>query len=363
MILNEGKSILILGILLIIKACTDFQLKSKDNSIISARSMEYPISLNTHVTVVSRRKEFISQAPYNQSGFHFKTKYGFISMQPVGYGLDNIVIDGMNEKGLSFGLLSLKSKYPEIPKNESEKALTILLSGAWILGCCNSVPDVFNKIDKVKIWSPVLEVIPGKKEEIQMHIVLHDKYGNNGVIEFVNGKTNKYFNIMGVLTNDPELPWHLSYMSSFNQLSNKSPSNSIINDYIINSTSIDNGMMGLPGDWSSISRFVKIAIMLRYVDTPKNANDSLNLALHMLNTVDRPIGTSLLENNLRETTRWIIIRDHTNKLIYWRAYTDLAIRMINLKYLNFNENIICNKLRVQSEYQTIINDTNKLYQT
>ena len=108
---------------------------------------------------------------------------------------------------------------------------------------------------------------------------------------------------------------------------------------LLGQTGQGSGMLGIPGDWTPPSRFVRMTTFLRFVLQTKNAIDTVNLAEHLLNTVDIPLGmirerTSSGAN--LESTQWIVIKDQTNKVFYFRSYRELALKSIDMKRIQFH---------------------------
>ena len=97
------------------------------------------------------------------------------------------------------------------------------------------------------------------------------------------------------------------------------------------------GFLGIPGDWSPPSRFVKTATYLRFAKETANSLEAVNLAEHFLNAVDIPLGE--VRDPGKDTgdyTQWVVIKDLTQKVFYFRSYGDLVLKMIDLKKLNFD---------------------------
>src|SRR6476619_754572 len=86
-------------------ACGDFQLKTQNGTYHGIRSMEFPFAQNTRIIVFNRDEKFESIAPDNTKGFEWTSKHGCAGFSPFGL---KTLIDGLNEKGLSFGALTLE---------------------------------------------------------------------------------------------------------------------------------------------------------------------------------------------------------------------------------------------------------------
>ncbi len=97
------------------------------------------------------------------------------------------------------------------------------------------------------------------------------------------------------------------------------------------------GGHGLPGDWTSPSRLLRAWTMQRFAKPAKDAAAGVNLAAHILNAVDIPLGDIRpADNTFKENdyTQWITIKDLKNKVLYFRTYENLMLRSVDLKKLD-----------------------------
>jgi len=326
--------------------CGDFQFTTANKNVMCARSMEFPEEMESALTVYPSGEQYVSSAPKNEAGLEWTSKYRFVGIN--GFHMKGID-EGMNEKGLSFGYLTLlNSEYQRVSAREESKALALMDVGAWILGNFKTVDEVVEALKDVIIWkgtTKVLGQIPG------LHIALHDAEGKNLVIEFINGKVEVHENPLGVLTNNPVLKAQLENLENYKKLS---PEPAKSND-------IGSGMDGLPGGGSSKSRFVRIAKALQFALKPKDEKEGIILATHVLNTVDIVKGIMAVpieDSKLYETTRWRVIKDLTNRILYYSSYNDPALRKIDLN--NIKDKKTYNRLDVQAEEPTIIDVTQSL---
>ena len=80
-----------------------------------------------------------------------------------------------------------------------------------------------------------------------------------------------------------------------------------------------------PGDLTPPSRLVRAATLTHFADPVKTSDEAVNLAIHILNTVDIPHGVAD-----KDYTNWIVAKDLTHKALYYRTYNDLTVRVIYL---------------------------------
>ncbi|MFC1576197.1 linear amide C-N hydrolase [Candidatus Omnitrophota bacterium] len=311
-------------------ACTDFQIKTEDNAIIIGRSMEFAVDLKPEVTVHPRGEKVESDAPNGKKGLKWTSKYGFIGVSV--FGDDDAIVDGFNEKGLSTGLLWLAdiTKYQEVAKNENKKALDILDLASWILGNFSKVSEVKRAMKNVRVWG---EFIPELGLAPPLHVALHDSDGNSLVIEFIDGEQRIHDNPIGVLTNSPEFNWHITNLQNYVTVTSWNAEPATIAGVTLKGTGNGSGLFGIPGDWTPTSRFVRAAFFIHFADPAKTAAEGVNLAEHILNTVDIPHGDMKEKkgDSVSEGyTMWVVIKDLTNKVLYFRTYENLTLRSVDL---------------------------------
>ncbi len=314
--------------------CTDFVVKTADGSIINGRSLEFGVPLSAQIRVFSRGDQRSSHGPDGKTGIEWNSKYGFVAATCI---QEDCVVDGVNEAGLSFGYLWLPgTQYQTVGADDSDRALDFIDVGAWILGKFATVAEAKEALKDVLVWGhsvPLLTGIP------PVHIALHDAKGKNLVVEFVRGEMKIYDNPNGVLTNYPTFDWQQINLQNYLGLNAVNVSPIQMNGSLFGQTGQGSGMVGIPGDWTPPSRFVKTTTLIRFAKVAENALEGVNLAEHLLNTVDIPMGDIREKKNSTagDYTQWAVVKDLANRVFYFRSYKDLALKFIDLKKLNFNQ--------------------------
>jgi len=236
-------------------SCMSFQVTAKDGSVFIGRTMEFGVESNWKISVVPRNMEFTSPAPDGKKGLTWKTKYGYVGV--VGWGIDAMVSDGLNEAGLSFGGLWFETdvKYQDVGPGEQNRALAQTLCGSWILGNFATVDELKQAVDGVKVFG---YVVPALGSAPPAHGIITDASGKCVVMEFGDGKVNIYDNPLGILTNAPNFPWHLNHLRQFIGMSNENPKTRVMSGMKFVPTGHGAGMIGLPGDLTPPSRFIRL---------------------------------------------------------------------------------------------------------
>ncbi|NGX63668.1 MAG: Choloylglycine hydrolase [Candidatus Anoxychlamydiales bacterium] len=306
-------------------ACTDFLLVNENKNVVVGRSMEFATNLKSEIVLFPRKEKRVSILDNKQKGLSWISKYAYLAV--TSFGLD-LVADGMNEKGLSLGTLWFPgAKYPSVKAADLPNTIALEEIGNWILGNFATLDDLKQGLKKIHIYAKSLSQL---KEVPPIHLSLHDRSGKSMVIEFIDGKMQVIDNVVGVLTNTPKFEWHVTNLENYINLSAIDKGRVVFDGTIINPTGQGSGLLGLPGDWTPPSRFVRIAIIKNFVKKTKTSDDNKNLAFHLLNTVDIPTGVVRSQNGKNfDYTQWVVVKDLSNKIFYYRTYKDLNIHMID----------------------------------
>jgi choloylglycine hydrolase len=316
-------------------ACTGIQLKSQDNAYVSGRTLEFGIPINTVIDIIPRNYAFTGTLPDGSSGMKYKSKYG-----AVGGSLDNgvEVQDGMNEAGLSVGAFYFPgyAGYAAVTSKNKNKALSPLQFPTWILTQFATIDQVKAALNNVAIVPTVYQawgLVP------PLHYIVYDKTGASIVIEPLNGKLVVYNNPMGVFTNSPTFDWHMTNLRNYINLSPINVSPVAVSGMELSQFSQGSGMHGLPGDFTSPSRFVRAAFYTATAIPAPNASQEVLNVFHILNQFDIPMGAVRDVQNGKmapEYTMITIVRDPQNLDYYFKSYQNQSINVIHLSSFDLN---------------------------
>jgi len=130
-----------------------------------------------------------------------------------------------------------------------------------------------------------------------------------------------------------------------------------------NAAGSGSGWLGLPGDWTPPSRFVRTVFLVHSADPARNADEAVNLAGHILNSVDIPRGLiktkGPVNTDLIDYTQWVVIKDLTNRVLYFRSYEDLTLKKVDMKKLALKPGAAVKTLRISGKGK-VIDVTDKL---
>lgn len=326
--------------------CTDLRLVRLADRHVSARTLDFAYELGSRVQVVPRGQQWSATetAAGHAPKLTWTNSLGFVGMDA--FGFDWAICDGLNEAGLSVGTLWLpETKLPTDPPDDpSAPAVDFINLASWLLGTCRTVADVRAALDTVQIWNaPVRRLWPAGQPVPDLvkplldyafteHLSIHDRHGGDIVVEFIDGKTKIYDNVIGVLTNSPTYDWHLTNLRNYVGLTNVEAKPLNLMGMPVVPTGNGTGLLGLPGDVTPPSRFVRATVLTQVTDQAKDARDAVNQAFHSLNLVSVPRFVAASG----DYTQWYVARDHDNPTYYVRTYDSWTTDAHDLVQLGVN---------------------------
>lgn len=204
--------------------CTSITLHSNNKMHYLARTMDFGFELDGRPVVIPRNYVCLLQL-----GGEYKTKFGFVG---TGKNVGNyIVADGMNEKGLAIAELYFLNE--AIYNKQQEPDLLNLAPHEfimWVLGELSSIQELKERINEVNIVNVETELL---STVIPLHFIVTDRTGETVVIENNTGKLEIKNNPVGVMTNSPDLGWHLKNLNNYLSLQPTNFSNKEIDGYEI----------------------------------------------------------------------------------------------------------------------------------
>jgi choloylglycine hydrolase len=323
--------------------CTDFLLQAadQDNSVVIGRSMEFGEDLGSQILVGGRGTKKQSGAPDSpKGGLSWTAKYGYVGLNVAGLDMPHLICDGMNEKGLSIGALWLPG-FTEYGPTVSSNAQALEVSDFtnWVLGNFATVAEVDEGLMHVQIWGSSLT-----SAKIPIHFSIHDASGTSVVIEFLKGNTQGWVqsNTVGVLTNAPPFAWQLTNIGNYAGLSSVDAAPITIGGSPYPPPGHGSGMRGVPGDSTPPSRFIRLLFQKQFATQPANNTDAISQALHLLNTVDIPLGTSAAQQEQKPSkgnddyTQWVVVKALAARTFSYRTAGNPTLMQINFADLDLD---------------------------
>lgn len=318
-----------------VDACTGIKLKAKDGTYVAGRTLEFGIPVSITQVIVPRNYDFKGTTP-NGAGIAYKSKYAAVGS----IAFDDVaILDGLNEKGLSVGTFYFPgfAKYTPTTSENQSKSLSPVEFPNWVLTQFATVEEVKAALGNVFI-APLVVKAWGNQPP-PFHYIIIDKSGKGLVVEPIDGKLVTYDDQLGVFTNSPDFTWHMTNLRNYINLSAYNVDSLKIEGVELNSFGQGSGMVGMPGDFTPPSRFVRAAIYSTASTPSKNAADAVFQAFHVLNNFDIPIGVARErtgDSYASDFTQFTAVRDPQSLKYYFRSYNDQAISVVDLSKFDFD---------------------------
>ncbi len=315
------------------KACTGISLTAKDGSRVMARTVEWAESaMECGYVVAPRGHVHQSLTPTGENGLKYKSVYGYVGIYTE---YAPFIVEGMNEAGLSAGLFFFP-QYGEYMKYDSAhnaRTLCDMQFVSWVL-------SQFSSIDQVKSALKEIDLVSLDNRIGTVHWRIAESGGRIAVLEFVGGVPYFYDNPLGVLTNSPGFEWQMTNLNNYVNLhAGAAASHEIAKGVGLKALGGGSGMLGLPGDYTPPSRFVRAAFMQTTAPVQKNSFDATMMAFHLLNNFDVPVGMQnapgKTPDGLQSATQFTTVTDQNNMRLYYRTAWNSNIRCIDLMDIDF----------------------------
>lgn len=312
--------------------CTAATYQTKD--FYMGRTLDYEFSYGEEVTITPRNYEF----DFRYAG-KLKTHYALIGMAFVA-GDYPLYYDAANEKGLGMAGLNFvgNAAYAD-EATEADKDLVQVAQYEfipWILTQCASVAEARRLLSNIKLMgTPFSEQLP----TAQLHWMIADKE-ECIVVESMKDGMHIYDDPVGVLTNNPPFPGQMFALNNFAGVSRKQPESTFAGVLELDPYSRGMGGMGIPGDLSSQSRFVKVAFTKLNAISGDGENESVSQFFHILGSVDQQRGCCEVSEGAYEITIYTSCCNTTKGIYYYTTYDNHQITAVDM----YAENLDSDKL-------------------
>ena len=319
------------------QACTGIQLTNKDGTIVSGRTVEFGIKIDTSIAMVPRGYEFTGQTPAG-AGLKYTAKHAAVGVYAY---TDVKLMDGINDAGLVAGAFYLPgfAAYTPVTAENQAKGISPTELPNWLLTQFATVDEARRSIEAGNVAITPTVLTGWGATPPPFHYVLYDKTGASIVIEPIGGTLVIHDNPLGVVTNSPTYDWHMTNLRNYITLNPNNVAKGNIGKLELQAFGMGNGMWGLPGDFSPPSRFVRAALFSANAIPSENAAEGIDHVFHILNNFDLPRGIARTNEDgtiSADFTQMTTARDPQNLRFYYKTYDDQTIRMVDMKKLNLD---------------------------
>lgn len=298
--------------------CTAISYKTKDHYF--GRNMDYEFSYKESVTVTPRKYPFLFRK--------VKPLYEHYAMIGIAYVVEDypLYYEATNEKGLSMAGLNFPGNAVYHVEMDDKDNVAPFEFIPWILGQCATIEEckkLLSRMNLVKIhFNEELLLSP-------LHWMISDRNASI-TVESVKDGLKVYDNPVGVLTNNPPFETQMFMLNNYMSLSKEHPQNQFSKEIKLDAYSRGMGAMGLPGDLSSSSRFVKAAFTKLNSISGESESESISQFFHVLTSVEQQRGCVHIDNEQYEITIYSSCCNTDKGIYYYTTYENSQITAVDM---------------------------------
>lgn len=307
--------------------CTAISFLSKNHYF--GRNLDFEYSYNEKITIMPRNFPLSFRKTET-----IQRHYAIIGMATVDNGYP-LYFDGTNECGLSMAGLYFPENAVYLPAADGKDNITPFEFIPWILSQCKDIKEAVHLLRKINLVN-----IPYSKEYplSPLHWIIADRESSITVEPTEKG-LKIYSNPVGVLTNNPPFMFHMYNLSNYMNLTNEEPINRFSQKADIQAYSKGMGAIGLPGDSSSASRFIRAAFTKLNSVCDPDESSSVSQFFHILDSVAQLKGCVKTADGY-EKTIYSSCCNTDEGIYYYKTYDNWQITGVSFNSTELN----CDKL-------------------
>ena len=298
--------------------CTALCVKTTDNKYFFGRNMDLGYNFNQSVLFI----------PDSFCQNNLEAKHSVIG---IGTIIDNhsMLADGMNDRGLACaGLNFAGNAFYEKKPADGKINIAPYDFIPWTLFNFSDIQEVLSEIKNIEL----VDIPINKQTPVPtLHWMLSDKTGACIVVEKTKNGLKIHENPVYVMTNDPEFTWHLTNLNEYLYLK---PFPLKITSWCnkeLKPIGIGSGTLGMPGDFSSASRFVRIAYLRANFPEAKASDEAITSFFHTLDCVKMPKGAVINSENQEAFTIYSSCMDLDEGIYYYKTYENNRINAVDMR--------------------------------
>ena len=300
--------------------CTAIALNTED--FYFGRNLDLEYGFGERVVITPRNFPF----EFRMAG-EMRAHYAVIGMATVmdGYPL---YAEACNEKGLCIAGLNFpqNAHYPEGAASYKVNISPFELT-AWLLGQCADVREAREVLSRTHLtrmdFSREVRLSP-------LHWMISDKNGSI-TVECMRDGLHIHDNPVGVLTNNPPFEFHMTNLRQYLNLTSGYPENRFHSEVKLSPFGVGLGSIGLPGDFSPVSRFVKTVFLKYNLKCERGEMGSIAGFFHLLDSVAMPDGAVMTQSGLYEYTRYSSCINADKGIFYYKTYRNGSITAVDMR--------------------------------
>lgn len=304
--------------------CTAMTLPSQSNTAFFGRTMDFSHDIIPQLYIVPN--SYLWNNPLNNK--QIKDSYRFIGL---GQKLDGILgfFDGVNEKGFAAAVLYFAgyAQYDTVSNPTAGEPIPSIDFLHYILGKCASVKELtalLKDISIVGVPDPITNTIA------PLHWIATDRSGACVVIEPTKEGLTLIPNPIGVMTNSPDFPWHMTNLRNYIEASPIQTEEVHWGNVSLSSFGQAGGTIPLPGGYTSPERFIRTAYLKSYLPDPKDDKEAVAAFFHILESVSIPKGAVVTNRNTYDYTKYTACININTCEYFYKTYDDIGVTTTSL---------------------------------
>lgn len=291
------------------EACTRVVYQGKDNTVLTARSMDWKEDTRSNLWIFPRGMK--RNGEIGKNPLEWTSKYGSV----VASAYDICSTDGMNEKGLVANLLWLAES--ECPQWDGKKpGLSIAAWVQYILDNFATVDEAVSYVEK-GTFEVVSDMMPDGTRMATLHLSISDADGDNAIFEYIGGELKIHHDkSYQVMTNSPVFDQQLA-----------------LNDYWKNI----GGTTFLPGTNRAADRFVRASFYINAIPKVADTRTAVASVFSVIRNTSVPLGITTPNEPNISSTRWRTVSDQKNKVYFFESTIQPNVFWVNLQDVDFSE--------------------------
>ncbi|WP_170770864.1 linear amide C-N hydrolase [Ruegeria lacuscaerulensis] len=320
--------------------CTGIMLTGQDGSIVRARTAEWgPFDLETKINIIPRGFTYSAgEMPDGQDGANWTGRFGMVGISMLDHGAP---ADGINEAGLTAGLFYLPgfTEYQEYDPDLADNTIPGDLLASYVLSQFETVEEAATGLANVRVVGVVDETLGFP---FPFHMLVADRFGGRIVVEYIEGELTIFDAPLGVITNSPNYDWHMTNLNNYVNLSALGLPEVEASGVTFAPLGAGSGMIGLPGDFTPPSRFVRAVAFSQTARETQGGYDTVREAFRILDNFNIPADAAegaqddvQSDDLLYSATQITTAADSLNLVYYYHTMYDRTVHMVDMKQIDF----------------------------
>lgn len=322
------------------EACTGITLRGADGSVIFGRTLEWgSFDMLPRIAAVPSGAALKAQAmPDGKAGIAWTARHNAVAIIALG---KPVVVDGLNTAGLSVGMFYHPGFAVYSPYDPAQAATSMAMTdlAGFLLTQCATVDEARAAIARIRVV-PIVE--PAIGIPAPAHVIVTEASGRAIVIEAHEGTLRIFDTPIGVITNAPGYDWHMTNLRNYVNLSGRGTAPREVDGVNLAPLGEGSGMLGLPGDFTPPSRFIRAAAFAATARPTTGGFDTVQEAFRILDNFNVPVdavrgdaGAPGVPQVLLSATQWTTVVDLRTRTLYYHTQFDRTVRRVALGSIDF----------------------------